>query len=125
MHLMRALETKHGVIARSLELRASEVALQAQRNEVDAQQTMYAIRGEVYTPEMIAALKNYAAHLRDAKVRGEERIRGLQAELGEYGVGVEGGEAKQKMMREMSRVYREMGRQMDDVQGDLDRLRHS
>lgn len=119
---MRALEAKHGVIARSLELRASEVGLQAQRNEVDAHQRLHSVRGEVYTPEMVAALKNYAVHLRDAKTRGEERIRGLYAELGEYGVGVEGGESKEKKMREMSRVYREMGRQMDDVQGDLDRL---
>ncbi|CAM1509276.1 Fc.00g030150.m01.CDS01 [Cosmosporella sp. VM-42] len=124
MHLMRALESKHGVIARSLELRASEVALQAQRHEVDAQQTMYAVQGEVYTPEMITALKNYAAHLRDAKIRGEERIRGLRAELGEYGIGVDGGEGKEKMMREMARVYREMGRQMDDVENDLERLHH-
>ena len=123
VYLMRALEAKHGVIARSLELRASEVALQAQRNEMDSHQALHAVRTEVYTPGMVAALKNYAVHLRDSKIRGEERIRGLYAELGEYGVGVEGGENKEKMMREMSRVYREMGRQMDDVKGDLDRLR--
>jgi hypothetical protein len=55
-------------------------------------------------------------------MRGEERIRGLQAELGEYGVGVDGGETKERKMREMSRVYRDMARQMDEVKRDLDRL---
>lgn len=120
--LIRALEAKHGVIARSLELRASEVSLTAQRCELEAQQALYSLRREVYTPETIAALKRYAAHLRDARIRSEERIKGLKAELGEYGVGVDGGEGKEKVMKEMSRVYREMGRQMDDVKGDLDRL---
>ncbi|KAF7554191.1 hypothetical protein G7046_g6881 [Stylonectria norvegica] len=121
-YLIRTLELKHGVIARSLELRASEVSLSAQRHQADAEQTLWSVRREVYTPEVVAALKNYAAHLRDAKVRGEERVRGLKAELGEYGVGVEGGESKEKMMREMARVYREMVRQVDDVKGDLERL---
>ncbi|KAH8694814.1 hypothetical protein BGZ61DRAFT_352267 [Ilyonectria robusta] len=124
-HLVRALEVKHGVVARSLELRAAEVSLQAQRHDADAALAVAAVRRDVYTPEALAALKNYAAHLRDARIRSEERIRGLKAELSEYGVGVDGGEGKQKMMKEMSRVYRDMGRQMDDVRGDLERLHHS
>jgi hypothetical protein len=60
--------------------------------------------------------------LRDAKVRAGERVKGLKAELGEYGVGVERGETKERTMREMARVYREMGRQMEDAKGDLARL---
>ncbi|KAH7134801.1 hypothetical protein B0J13DRAFT_626001 [Dactylonectria estremocensis] len=124
-HLVRALEAKHGVVARSLELRAAEVSLQAQRHGADAALSVAAVRRDVYTPEALVALKNYAAHLRDARIRSEERIRGLKAELGEYGVGIDGGEGKQKMMKEMSRVYRDMGRQMDEVKGDLERLHHS
>ncbi|KAM0419016.1 hypothetical protein ACHAPT_012067 [Fusarium lateritium] len=122
--LIRALEAKHGVVARSLELRAAEVSLHARRYDADAAIAAFSVRRAVYTPEAIAALKNYGAHLRDAKNRGEERVRGLTIELGEYGVGVEGGEGKERMMREMSRVYREMARQMEDVRGDLDRLHH-
>lgn len=120
--LVRALEVKHGVIARSLELQAAEVSLHARRHDADATIAAASVRRAVYTPEAITALKNYGAHLRDAKMRSEERIRGLTAELGEYGVGVSGGESKEKKMREMSRVYREMTRQMDDVRRDLDRL---
>jgi arylsulfatase A-like enzyme len=55
-------------------------------------------------------------------MRSEERVRGLAAELQDYGVGVEGGESKEKKMREMARVYRDMIRQMDDAGKDLDRL---
>ncbi|KAL2687572.1 hypothetical protein Neosp_005133 [[Neocosmospora] mangrovei] len=120
--LIRALEAKHGVVARSLEIRAAEVSLHARRYDAEVAIAASSVRRAVYSPEAIAALKNYGAHLRDAKNRGEERVRGLTAELGEYGVGVEGGEGKERMMREMSRVYREMGRQMEDVRGDLDRL---
>ncbi|KAI5456296.1 hypothetical protein BGZ63DRAFT_366905 [Mariannaea sp. PMI_226] len=121
-HLVRTLEAKHGVVARSLELRATEVGLQAERHDADTAIAAAAVRRDVYTLDAVMALKNYAAHLRDAKMRIEERIRGLKTELSEYGVGVDGGETKQKMMKEMSRVYREMGRQMEDVKGDLERL---
>ncbi|KAJ4125562.1 hypothetical protein NW768_009183 [Fusarium equiseti] len=120
--LVRALEVKHGVIARSLELRAAEASLHARRHNADAAIAAASVRRAIYTPEAITAIKNYGAHLRDAKMRGEERIRGLTAELGEYGVGVDGEEGKEKKMKEMSRVYREMTRQMDDVKRDLHRL---
>ncbi|PNY25045.1 Uncharacterized protein TCAP_05015 [Tolypocladium capitatum] len=118
-HLVRSLEAKHGVIARSLELRASHVSLQAQGTELDASNALCNRRKEVYSPQAVAALQNYAAHLKDAKVRAAERLHGLQAELGEYGVGTDGGEGKEKVMREMARVYREMGKQMEDVRKDL------
>ncbi|QPC79791.1 hypothetical protein HYE68_010543 [Fusarium pseudograminearum] len=120
--LIRALEVKHGKVARSLELRAAEASLHARRYDADAVIAAASVRRAFYTPEAITALRNYGAHLRDAKMRSDERVRGLAAELGEYGVGVDGGESKEKKMREMSRVYREMTRQMDDTRRDLDRL---
>lgn len=55
-------------------------------------------------------------------MRTEEKLRVLKMELSDYGVGVEGGEAKERTMREMARVYSQMGRQMQDTKGDLDRL---
>lgn len=121
-HLVRSLEAKHGVVARSLELRASDVSLQAKRTELDASNALRNRRKEVYSPQAVAALQNYAAHLKDAKVRAAERFHSLQAELGEYGIGADGGEGKEKVMKEMARVYREMGKQMEDVKRDLNRL---
>lgn len=119
-HLIRALEAKHGVVARSVDLRASRTALQAQHTQTSVESALHNGRNEIYAPEAQTALKNYASHLRDARMRTEERVKGLMAELGEYGVGVD--EGKEKKMREMAKVYREMGRQMDDAKGDLERL---
>jgi hypothetical protein len=121
--LIRSLEAKHGAIARSVELDAASISLQAQRVHLDGQSTLHSLRKDIYSPEAVVALKNYASHLKDARTRTEERLRGLAAELGEYGVGVAGGEEKEKLMKEMARVYRDMGKQMKDAQGDLDRLR--
>jgi len=69
------------------------------------------------------ALVNYAAHLRDARVRVEERVRDLEAKLGEFGVGVEGGEGKERVLREMARVYGGMRGEVEEVRGDLERLK--
>ncbi|OAA58879.1 hypothetical protein ISF_06662 [Cordyceps fumosorosea ARSEF 2679] len=76
------------------------------------------------SPEAAAALRAYGAHLRDAKVRGAERVRNLQRELREYGVDADdgGGSAKERMMREMAKAHEEIGRQVDEVTLDLERL---
>lgn len=121
--LIRALEAKHGPVARATELDAALVAISARQLDGELQSTLRTLRGEVYSPSAVAALTRYAAHLRDAKTRVRERLRGLEAELGEYGVGVEGGADKERMMREMARVHREMGREIQDANTDLDRLR--
>ena len=118
--LVRALEAKHGVVARSLELRAGEVALAAQRGEMDAQGARATVRRAVYTPEVLEALRNYAAHLRDARMRLAEATRDVGDELAAYGVGVD--PAKERTMREIARVYREMSRQADEARNDMQRL---
>lgn len=122
VRLVRLLETKHGVVAHHLELRASDASLQAQRGKIDAEQALRNVQRDIYTPETVAALRNYTAHLSDAKIRSNERIRGLKFELAEYGVGVKGGQSKERKLREMAMAYRDMSRQMGDVKGDLDRL---
>ncbi|PNH35667.1 hypothetical protein VD0004_g12 [Verticillium dahliae] len=122
--LVRALEGKHGVVARSLELRAAEVGLAARRAEVEARMVARAVEGDVYTPETVSALTNYGVHLRDARVRVEESIRRLEMELEGYGVGAQRGQAQAQegRMREMARVYRAMEREIDEVKKDLKRL---
>ncbi|KAJ0158539.1 Uncharacterized protein CTA2_11388 [Colletotrichum tanaceti] len=120
--LIRALEAKHGVVARSLEFRAAETALQAQRAEADAVAAREGVRKEVYSPEMVAALDNYAAHLRDARLRLESTVMTRRAELEGYGVGIEGEEGKERKMREMARMKRQLERELEDVNRDLARL---
>ncbi|TLS23035.1 uncharacterized protein PpBr36_06127 [Pyricularia pennisetigena] len=127
--LARTLEAKHGASARSLELRAAEVALSARQGEAEAKAALYRARRHVYTPEAGEALEAYAAHLRDSKVRVFEACRARRAELAEYGVAEEDGDEgevemgkKEKTMRDLAKTYRDMGRQINEVKRDLDRL---
>ncbi|GKT51594.1 uncharacterized protein ColSpa_11775 [Colletotrichum spaethianum] len=120
--LIRALEAKHGLVARSLEFRAAETGLEAQRAEADAVAAREGVRREVYSPEMVAALSNYAAHLRNARMRLESTVMTLRAELEGYGVGMEGDEGKERMMREMAKKKRQLERELEDASRDLARL---
>lgn len=120
--LIQMLESKHGVAARNLELRALDVSLEAQSTEFDAKAASTNLDKDMYSLEALIAMKHYFSHLKDAQVRAAERVRGLQAELGEYGVGADKDGSKEKAMKEMAQVYREMERQMEDVKKDLERL---
>ncbi|KAK2603953.1 hypothetical protein QQS21_003888 [Conoideocrella luteorostrata] len=120
--LVQSLESKHGLASRNLELRALDVSQDAQQTEIDANAALDNVSKDIYSPKAISALKNYASHLKDAQGRTAERVRGLQAELAEYSVGKHEDGRKEKTMREMARVYREIESQMEDVKKDLDRL---
>ncbi|KAK2016488.1 hypothetical protein LZ32DRAFT_644991 [Colletotrichum eremochloae] len=125
--LVRALEAKHGVVARSLEFRAAEAGLEAQRAEADAVAAREGVRKEVYSPEMVAALSNYAAHLRDARMRLESVVTTLRAELEAYGVavgddGAGGDGGKERVLREMARKKRQLEKELEDAKRDLARL---
>ncbi|KAK4186500.1 hypothetical protein QBC35DRAFT_475386 [Podospora australis] len=116
--LLKSLEAKHGPVARSLEYRITEVALEAEEQRLKNALGLVQARKEVYTPEAIRALRGYGNHLRDAKARLGERVNHLRAELEEYAAD----KGKEKVMREMGRVYKDMGRQVEEVRGDLERL---
>ncbi|PTB70091.1 hypothetical protein BBK36DRAFT_1084108, partial [Trichoderma citrinoviride] len=122
--LVRSLEAKHGVIARSLELRASDVSLEAQRAEKQAEQAMWRLRKEVYTPESTAALQRYVAHLRDANARIEARARKLQADLDAHdGHYTQGHDAVHDDDERGRRASRDAGvAYADDAHRDMDRL---
>ncbi|KAK0719010.1 hypothetical protein B0T21DRAFT_295261 [Apiosordaria backusii] len=119
--LIKSLEAKHGPISRSLEYSAAETALVAQKQELEIKSAGRAVKREVYSPEVVTALENYGRHLRDAKGRLGERIKGLEGELGEY-YRRDGERDKERKMKEMARVYVDMGRQLEEVRKDLERL---
>ncbi|KAH0444695.1 hypothetical protein CcaCcLH18_00353 [Colletotrichum camelliae] len=122
--LVRALEAKHGLVARSLEMRAAETGLEAQRARGEAEVAREGVVREVYSPEMVEALGNYEAHLRDARMRLEGTVANLKTELEGYGVGEDGkGDgAKERTLREIARKYRELERERDEALRDLERL---
>ncbi|KAK4163051.1 hypothetical protein QBC43DRAFT_320461 [Cladorrhinum sp. PSN259] len=118
--LLKSLESKHGPIARSLEYKATETCLEAQQQELETKIQLQNLKGQVYAPEVVTSLRNYSSHLRDAKARLNEKVRGLKAELDEYES--RGGEDNRRKMKEMARVWREMSGRLEEARGDLERL---
>ncbi|KAL7624781.1 hypothetical protein AAE478_006353 [Parahypoxylon ruwenzoriense] len=134
--LVRLLEAKHGPAARSAELRAEEAGLEARTWATAAEALLWDARRTIYPPEAQRALANYKRHLAVARMRLTDARRARATELEDYGVSVvsseEGGKAglgivsgdrnKERKMREMARVWREMEARLQEVKGDLDRL---
>ncbi|TRX91106.1 hypothetical protein FHL15_008088 [Xylaria flabelliformis] len=143
--LLAALESKHGPLARSSELHAEEARQQAQSWALAAETLLWETRFLAYPPEARGALVNYRQHLRDAGRRLEDTSRTREDELADYGVDIEKrakresgignkvqkrhrrrttvDESKERTMREMARVWREMETRLREIQGDLNRLR--
>ncbi|KAI2602493.1 hypothetical protein GGR54DRAFT_500355 [Hypoxylon sp. NC1633] len=119
-HLVRVLEAKHGAAARSAELRAADVSLAAQEWAVAAEALLWDTWRAVYPPEARRALVSYRRHLGSARMRLADAVRVREAELGDYGV--EGDVGKERAMREMARVWRDMEARLREVRVDLDRL---
>ncbi|KKA29745.1 hypothetical protein TD95_004508 [Thielaviopsis punctulata] len=122
-HLVRAVEAKHGAVARSAENRAAEMALEAQRLEAETRLALGRVNRKDGSRETAVALANYASHLRDARVRLEEAVRSRRMEGAEYGVGVKGQEGRVEVLRGLADEYRDVVKKMDDVEQDLKRLR--
>ncbi|KAK3493434.1 hypothetical protein B0T13DRAFT_51769 [Neurospora crassa] len=146
--LIKTLEAKHGPIARSLEFKASETALLAEKAEKESGLAVLGVKREVYTPEVKRALRECKEWLvgeqeriRGEIERGEEVLGGygvevhIEEEGGGYGGGEgegggkeggnrkRGGDAeKEKVMREIARVYAQMEREVEVVRRDLERL---
>ncbi|KAI8625114.1 hypothetical protein F5Y19DRAFT_467345 [Xylariaceae sp. FL1651] len=129
--LLHALEAKHGSAARSSELRAENASYQAREWSLAAEALLWETRQLAYPPQSRTALANYRQHLRDAGRRLEDGARVREIELADYGVSTMRGrersrtadENKERTMREMARVWREMETRLHEIQGDLNRLR--
>lgn len=142
--LVHALEIKHGLAAAYAELRATEAKQLATDWALAAEALLWDTRQLAYPPEARTALANYRRHLRDAGRRLEDGARVREAELADYGVAsvrdtdaeksevaaagergvwTAGDEHKERTMREMARVWREMEARLREIQGDLNRLR--
>ncbi|KAI1820904.1 hypothetical protein F4861DRAFT_34611 [Xylaria intraflava] len=144
--LLHALEAKHGPVAKSSELRALATSTEAQTWATAAEAMLWETRQLAYPPDARAALANYRQHLRDAGRRLEDGALVREVELADYGVAVDkdasssssspqdvrshrrgrsraADENKERTLREMARVWREMETRLREIQGDLHRLR--
>lgn len=124
--LIHALEAKLASPQRDVLLRAQMLPLAAEEAALRAKLNLEALEKEIYSPDVREAMENYSRHLRDARGRVDAKVRELSIGLAGYGVGVggrEGDPGREKVFREMARVYGEMKGQVREVEGDLERLR--
>ncbi|KAI1361402.1 hypothetical protein F5Y08DRAFT_19628 [Xylaria arbuscula] len=149
--LIHALEAKHDLVSSASESRALQASHAASSWAIAAEALLWETRHKTYPPEARAALLHYRQHLQDAGRRLEDGSRVREAELADYGVDVDrrrdsvslggggsgGGdqpratrrrrgtvdENKERTMREMARVWREMETRLREINGDLNRLR--
>jgi hypothetical protein len=119
-------QSVHGAVSRHVKAHAEMLSISAQSLEYQVKEK--AMRGEklVYTEEVKSALQEYVRNLRDGRERLRERKKEAEKVLWGYGVGrteEEGGSEKEKVMREIARVYGEMVRELRDVGRDVERLK--
>lgn len=111
----------HGSIARHIKAHSELLSLSAQTLQYQVQEK--AVRGEkmVYTEDVKGALDVYVRNLTDGRERLRERRGAAEKVLWGYGVGREG--EKERVMREVARVYGGFVREIGEVGGDVERLR--
>jgi len=119
-------QSVHGSVSRHIKAHSELLSLSAQ--SLNYQVKEKAIRGEkmVYTDQVKNALQEYVRNLRDGRERLRERKKGAERVLWGYGVGrteEEGGGEKEKIMREIAKVYGELVREVAEVRRDVEKLR--
>jgi hypothetical protein len=122
--VIRTLEqTKHGSMSRYAKAKAEYLSANARQVDVEIREKGF--RGEkmVYTSEVVAALRTYMQNLKDGQERLGEKERGARRELWGYGIGRDDGGDKEKVMKEIARVYGELLRECREVGRDVERLK--
>ena len=120
--IVRILEqSKHGSVARHIKMKADY--LNTAMRMMDLESKEKGVRGSkmVYTDEVDRALENYKQYMRDGMERLRERKGDAERILWGYGIGRNGVE-KEKVMREIARVYGELRRELKAVGKDIARL---
>jgi hypothetical protein len=119
--------TIHGQLSRSSKIRSELLAAESKTKAQEAKILQLRCLEALYTKDVVVALRVYAEHLRDGRSRLVQRSKEAQRELARYGVGrrEEDGDraGKEKVMKEVARVYGEMGREIEEVRRDLARLK--
>lgn len=115
--------TTHGALSRHLKAKSEYLALQALSMSLLVKEKETKARKMVYTEQVQEALTNYLQHLRIERERLSERGRDAERVLWSYGVGRDGGGEKEKVMKEVARMYGKLKSEMKGVQRDVARLR--
>ena len=114
-------------MARHVKTKAEYLSLGARQAELEVREKAARAERLVYTRDVVDALQNYMRNLKDGQDRLKERERDARRVLWGYGVGrVEGGgEEKEKIMKEIGRVYGSLIREVREVGRDVEKLKAS
>ncbi|CZS90526.1 uncharacterized protein RAG0_01578 [Rhynchosporium agropyri] len=122
--LIRILEqTSHGLLARHIKARSEYLALRAGQLATEVRGLKEKGERIVYSEEVKGALETYVGELRGGRERGRERRTQAERVLWGYGVGREDRGEKERVMREIAKVYGELVREVEEVGQDVERLR--
>lgn len=113
----------HGVVARHVKAKAEVLGLGAQLVALEGREKRERGDRAVYSDVVKDALGNYERGLKDGRERLGERERDAKRVLWGYGVGREEGSDKEKVLKEIARVYGELKREIREVERDVGRLR--
>lgn len=116
-------QTTHGTFSEHIKAKSEYISVQALSVSLLVKEKETSARQLVYTKQVQRALGNYAQHLRVEKERINERTREAERILWGYGVGRDDGGEKEKVMREIARMYGIMKDEIESVERDVGRLR--
>jgi hypothetical protein len=115
-------KTTHGTVSQHIKARSEYLTLQALSVSLLVKEKETNARQMIYTKQVQRALGNYMQHLRVEKERINERTREAERILWGYGVGRDDRGEKEKVMREIARMYGIMKEEIESVERDVGRL---
>ncbi|KAE8549206.1 hypothetical protein EYB25_007721 [Talaromyces marneffei] len=118
--------TKYGSLSRGTKARADYLATVAECMSYKVQVTKLETLSTIYTPENIAALENYSAHLRETLTQLEETRNIANQTLEEYdqvGTSKDNRKGKTGPMADIARRYGDLVQEVDAVQREIKKLR--
>ncbi|RAO65817.1 uncharacterized protein BHQ10_001829 [Talaromyces amestolkiae] len=118
--------TKYGSLARGTKAQADYLASVAECMSYKVQVTKFETLSTIYTPENVAALKKYSAHLRETLGRLEETQMIANQTLEEYdqvGTSQSNRSGKTGPMADIARRYGDLVQEVDAVQREIKKLR--
>ncbi|KAI9820686.1 MAG: hypothetical protein M1827_005055 [Pycnora praestabilis] len=114
--IIRVLEqTKHGSVSRGVKAHAEYLAVVTENMEAKLRVMKHEALSEVYTPDILAALRNYEEHLQDTTIRLRQQEKAARSELDRYG-------AVGEDMYEIASRYSGILKDTENVRGDIRRL---
>jgi len=115
-------QTIHGALSRHIKAKSEYLANQALSVSLLVDEKEIMAKKMIYTPDVQKALGNYIQHLRVEQERAREKERDSERILWGYGVARDDDGEKERVMREIARMYGKLKTEIRSVERDVARL---